>query len=147
MTLENRVVELAQAIGSDVRNILSLLDENATLTVSATAPASPDNGDFWLDSTDMSLSVYYSDVDSSQWVVVSGLQPPNAPEDDVSSVFTYSGGNLTRIDYDNGNYKTFVYVDGTLTQTNFFRVGRTTITKDFTYNPDGTVNTITRTES
>lgn len=42
------------------------------LTVSDTAPASPDAGDLWLDSTQAKLYTYYNDGDSSQWVSVSG---------------------------------------------------------------------------
>lgn len=40
------------------------------LTVSATAPASPDSGDMWFNSTDGKTYVYYTDGDSSQWVEV-----------------------------------------------------------------------------
>ena len=40
--------------------------------VSDNAPSSPSAGDLWFDSTDGSLNVYYTDVDSSQWVEVSG---------------------------------------------------------------------------
>lgn len=40
------------------------------LTVSATAPASPDSGDMWFNSTDGKTYVYYADGDSSQWVEV-----------------------------------------------------------------------------
>lgn len=42
------------------------------LTVSDTAPSSPDAGDLWLDSTQAKLYTYYNDGDSSQWVSVSG---------------------------------------------------------------------------
>ena len=44
----------------------------SSVTVSDTAPTSPNNGDQWLDATDGSLSTYYNDGSSSQWVVVSG---------------------------------------------------------------------------
>jgi hypothetical protein len=40
------------------------------LTVSATPPAGPDNGDMWFSSNDGKTYVYYSDGDSSQWVEV-----------------------------------------------------------------------------
>jgi len=42
------------------------------LTVSDTAPVSPDAGDLWLDSTQTKLYTYYNDGDSSQWVSVGG---------------------------------------------------------------------------
>ena len=44
----------------------------SSVTVSDTAPASPSDGDQWFDSTDGSLSVYYNDGSSSQWISTSG---------------------------------------------------------------------------
>ena len=40
------------------------------ITVSDTAPVSPDAGALWLDSTQTKLYAYYNDGDSSQWVSV-----------------------------------------------------------------------------
>jgi len=40
------------------------------LTVSTTPPASPKNADLWFNSFDGSLLVYYSDVDTNQWVEI-----------------------------------------------------------------------------
>ena len=49
------------------------------LTVSETAPVSPDAGDLWLDSTQAKLYTYYNDGDSSQWVSVnSGISTPSS---------------------------------------------------------------------
>lgn len=59
--------------------------------------------------------------------------------------FTYSGGVVTRIDYDSGNYKLFTYSGGVVTRIDYIR-GATTIRKDFTYNLDGTLAYITQTE-
>ena len=42
------------------------------VTVSATAPASPDDGDLWWDSDDGELYLYYNDGTSSQWVAAAG---------------------------------------------------------------------------
>ena len=42
------------------------------VTVSATAPASPDDGDLWWDSDDGELYLYYNDGSSSQWVAAAG---------------------------------------------------------------------------
>ena len=42
------------------------------VTVSATAPASPDDGDLWWNSTEGELYVYYNDGTSSQWVAAAG---------------------------------------------------------------------------
>lgn len=39
-------------------------------TVSATAPEAPENGDTWFDSSTGKAYIYYSDVDSSQWVEI-----------------------------------------------------------------------------
>ena len=44
----------------------------SSVTVSATAPSSPQNGDQWFNSNDGSLAVYYVDADTGQWVTVSG---------------------------------------------------------------------------
>lgn len=48
----------------------------SSVTVSETAPASPQNGDQWFNSTIGSLNIYYSDDDTSQWVTVSGPAGP-----------------------------------------------------------------------
>jgi hypothetical protein len=49
------------------------------LTVSDTAPVSPDAGDLWLDSTQTKLYTYYNDGNSSQWVSVnSGSSTPSS---------------------------------------------------------------------
>jgi hypothetical protein len=51
-----------------------------------------------------------------------------------SPVPTYDGnGDLTRIDYDNGSYKTFTYASGLLTQVDFVRPGLSTIRKTLSY--------------
>jgi hypothetical protein len=44
----------------------------SSVTVSDTAPTSPSAGDQWFDSADGSLSVYYNDGSSSQWISTSG---------------------------------------------------------------------------
>jgi hypothetical protein len=43
-------------------------------TISATAPSSPSAGDVWFDSTDGLSYIYYTDVDTSQWIELSGPQ-------------------------------------------------------------------------
>lgn len=42
----------------------------ASIEVSDTAPAEPENGDMWFDSNYGVLAVYYEDTDSSQWVAI-----------------------------------------------------------------------------
>lgn len=44
----------------------------ASVTVSATAPEEPANGDLWFDSTDATMYIWYVDGESGQWVQVSG---------------------------------------------------------------------------
>jgi hypothetical protein len=48
----------------------------SSVTISDTAPESPSAGDLWYNSNDNTLSVYYQDIDSSQWVVASGPSGP-----------------------------------------------------------------------
>jgi hypothetical protein len=45
-----------------------------SIEISATAPASPAAGDLWWDSDNGNLYIYYTDVDSSQWVAANGPQ-------------------------------------------------------------------------
>jgi len=85
----------------------------ASVTVSATEPQDPDEGDLWFDSTDLTLYVYYDDGQSQQWVSVSGESvttifvddnPPNNP----------SAGALW---FDSSTLKLFIYyVDPTSAQ-------------------------------
>ena len=60
-------------------------------TVSDTAPSSPSAGDLWFDSSDGSLSVYYNDGTSSQWVAVSGPAGPQGQQGNDGS----SGSSVT----------------------------------------------------
>ena len=62
-----------------------------------------------------------------------GGSSPAGPE------FTYTSGVLTRIDYDDGSYKTFTYTSGKLTRIDFVD-GATTIRKDFVYSGDTLVS-------
>jgi hypothetical protein len=50
--------------GSNITGISAI----ARVTVSQTAPSSPTAGDLWYHSTQARLFVYYTDIDSSQWV-------------------------------------------------------------------------------
>lgn len=51
----------------------------SSVTIGDTAPGSPAAGDLWFSSVDGSLSVYYDDGTSSQWVAVSGPQGTTGP--------------------------------------------------------------------
>ena len=46
----------------------------ASYTISETAPATPNAGDVWFDSVTGNTYIYYSDVDTSQWVQSSGTE-------------------------------------------------------------------------
>lgn len=60
----------------------------------------------------------------------------------ANATFTYSAGIVQRIDYADGQYKTFTYnPDNTVSKLVWYRI-TDTLTKDFTYNPDGTVSSI-----
>lgn len=59
--------------------------------------------------------------------------------------FTYTNGDLTRIDYDGGEYKTLSYNGSGQLVTVVFVDGTTTITKSLSYNADGTLASITQT--
>jgi len=52
----------------------------ANVTISDTAPGSPNNGDLWWESDKGRLKIYYNDTDSQQWVDASPpLAQPNVP--------------------------------------------------------------------
>jgi len=79
----------------------------ASVTVSETAPAGPDEGDLWLNSTEAKMYVYYDDGTSAQWVAaVGGTVPQQGKIIDVKSVLktgTFSapvagGGNVAVTD-------------------------------------------------
>ena len=58
--LNDGVISAAEVDGANVVN------------TSATPPASPSAGDIWLSTEDGTLSVYFNDGSTSQWLTVSG---------------------------------------------------------------------------
>ena len=58
-----------------------------------------------------------------------------------TSTYTYTGDNLTRVDYANGDYKVLTYTGTQLDRVDFVQ-GATTIRKDFTY-LSGNLTTVT----
>lgn len=54
----------------------SEVDGANVVNTSATAPSSPSAGDIWLSTEDGTLSVYFNDGDTSQWITVSGPRGP-----------------------------------------------------------------------
>jgi hypothetical protein len=71
---------------------------------------------------------------------------PQGPAADVETgpALTYTGGVLTSIAYDSGNYKVFTYTSSVLTQLDYI-VGAVTTRKTFNYNLDGTLASIDQT--
>lgn len=59
-----------------------------------------------------------------------------------SPSFSYTDSLLTRVDYESGAYKEFVYTDAGLLQTLTYTTSSTTITKTFYWNEDGTLDRI-----
>ena len=48
----------------------------ASVTIDENPPASPSDGDLWLDSSSITLYIYYTDIDGAQWVQVSDGDSP-----------------------------------------------------------------------
>lgn len=66
------------------------------VTISASPPASPTAGDWWIDSSTLQLFAYYYDGDSSQWVgVVSGAPDQVLAGINAASPVTWDSGTLT----------------------------------------------------
>ena len=62
--LNDGVISAAEVDGANVVN------------TSATPPVSPSAGDIWLSTEDGTLSVYFNDGDTAQWITVSGPRGP-----------------------------------------------------------------------
>ena len=77
-----------------------------------------------------------------------GEQGPPGPAGgagEAGPAMTYTSGVLTRVDYDSGNYKLFTYASGVLTQLDYVK-GAVTTRLAFTYNPDGSLASVTQTD-
>lgn len=62
--LNDGIISASEVVGANV------------VSASATGPVSPNAGDLWLSTEDGTLSVYFNDGDSSQWITVSGPRGP-----------------------------------------------------------------------
>lgn len=81
---------------------------NGILADTSLTPVNPINGQLWFDPVDATLSVYYSDGDSDQWVVVSGKQGPQGiPGDYITQTQKTTLTSLTPSIGDNG--KMFIF--------------------------------------
>lgn len=89
------------------------------------------------------LIVNKKDGDILQYDGITKVWKNSVP--DKSPQFSYTSGDLTRVDYSNGNYKLFSYTNGNLTQMEYILAGRT-INKVFSYNIDGNLESISQTE-
>lgn len=56
--------------------------------------------------------------------------------EEKNPVYTYTAGDLSRIDYESGNYKVFTYSAGNLSVLDFVK-GSVTYRKSFSYDVDG----------
>jgi hypothetical protein len=83
------------------------ISSGANVISSDTPPGSPSSGDLWFDSSDMQLSIYYGDTDSSQWV---GTSPIVSDGTGGATTPSISGGNVVYYD----DEQTFT-TSGTLT--------------------------------
>src|SRR5210317_941387 len=64
----------------------------------------------------------------------------------LNPTFTYSDGNISRIDYSGGKYKTFSYdTDSNISELVYYKVD-TTLTRTFNYDAEGNLTSITDVE-
>lgn len=99
-TYSNYIYDGTKAVWRLQPNIPNI---NSKFYVSATAPADPQNGEIWLNSTDGNTYIYYVDGDSSQWVEIGGNtgQPPTI--DDLNDVTITSVSDNEVLAYDNSS--------------------------------------------
>jgi len=77
---------------------------------------------------------------------IQGIQGPAGSSNNyIGPEFTYTNGNLTRIDYNNSAYKTITYNSDDSINTVVLTDGSATTTKTFSYNSDGTLDEIIQT--
>lgn len=141
------------ADGSDPRTFpaiwnttAALLEANvgtgASVTVSETEPASPAEGDLWLNSTEAKMYVYYDDGDSEQWVAAVGgtvpsqgkiLQVVSTAKTDVfsttSSSFTTVTGLSATITPTSATSKILVFAQLAVGGVNNARMGHWKVTR------------------
>jgi hypothetical protein len=76
----------------------------ASVTISDTAPSSPNVGDLWWSSTLLTMFVYYNDGTSSQWVVASpGISASSPLVNAPFSVANVAASGATALNWTNGD--------------------------------------------
>ena len=113
MALQDTDLLLVQRSSASYKMAATELSEylgggNSSVTVSATAPSAPQNGDMWWNSEDGNLYIYYTDVDSAQWVpsnseaggFVNATVGPNVPANASGGDLWYSTEDARLYIYD-----------------------------------------------
>ena len=80
----------------------------APVTVSATAPSSPSNGDLWWDTINLGLFMYYTGGETDEWIVAGGGGGGGSIEISPTAPVSPSSGDMWW-DSDNGNL--YIYYD------------------------------------
>ena len=104
--------------GAEVR---ALANSQKMVTVADTAPASPDDGDIWLNSDTARLFYRYKDTDSSQWIGLFGIGGGGGPAvwrdlgapEDSSVAITNSDGDTGDITLRSSDTEILVVMTGT----------------------------------
>ena len=105
-----------------------------SIEISATAPSSPAAGDLWWDSDNGNLYIYYTDVDSSQWVAANGPQVfvgTSAPAGYQGQLWFDSTTGKVYIYYDDGTSAQWVSAIGGSLAGSIVQVVSTTKTDTF----------------
>lgn len=96
-TFDNYIYDGTKAVWRIQPNIPGI---SSTFKVSATAPASPKNGEIWLNSTDGNTYIYYVDTDSAQWIEIGGNTATTPILSDLNDVEIYEALDEQALVYD-----------------------------------------------
>ena len=90
-----------------VDNKIAAIPDGASVIISDTPPVTPNAGDLWTNSLDMSLNIYYVDSTSAQWVDLNQTDIDLSGYDTSSQVDT----KISNVSVDLSGYDTSVQVD------------------------------------
>jgi len=139
------IQEEIQANQEFVEKVTSVVKENQP-TIEISSVYFDNDGKLVLNFSDgrkvkSSNSVPEQLVNSNQ-IIVTENTPATQELKEVNPVFTYDvNGNVSRIDYESGNYKTFIYVNGLVDQLDYV-MPEITLRKNFIYDGSGNVLSI-----